>query len=84
MAGVSCTSSTAFEENTRIKVTLDLPPASEDAEPIRIVTEGAVVRCEPLRRGAARRRYQLGIFFLEMPEEARGHLAAFLRDRVPQ
>ncbi len=81
LAGLSCTTSTPFAEMTRLQVTLDLPEPRNMGPASRVQLSGAVVRCVPMRRGNARRRYEVGVFFDQMDEAVQGKLTAFLRSR---
>ena len=82
LAGVGCTSRQDLAEMTKVAVVLELPVDPANAEDrLRMDLQGVVVRCRPLRRGAARRKYELAIYFPELSEEQREQLTTFIQKR---
>lgn len=82
-AGLACTTSRAFPELTQLKVTLDLPPVVPGEGPgLRLEVTAAVVRCQPLRHGTGRRRYEVALFFTDLSETGRAALTELVRSRL--
>lgn len=82
MAGISCTTSQEFDEMAELEVTLTLPALPGDEEgPTELRARAAVVRCAPLRRGTARRRYELALFFTKLTKESEKILQDFIQRR---
>ena len=84
LAGVACTTQVPFEEMAELAITLELPDPEDTARAPELVhARGAVVRCQPARRGTARRRYELALYFTELEPESRTRLDSFIRRRTP-
>jgi len=83
MAGIACTTRQAFSEMADLQVRLELPALpGEEKERRTIEARCAVVRCQPLRRGNARRRFDLALYFTELDEPTKTTLAEFIRTRL--
>src|SRR5262249_28776386 len=82
VAGIACTTSCAYHEMTRVKITLDLEPEKTGAAGFRLEVTGAVVRCRPLRHGTGQRRYEVALYFTDLGDAAREKLAELVRSRV--
>jgi hypothetical protein len=80
VAGLLCTTSRNFPELTLLKVALDLPGDGE--ERLRLELSGAVVRCEPIRHGTGKRRFELALYFTELGAKARQSLEDLVRRRL--
>jgi hypothetical protein len=78
----ACTTSCAYPEMTRVKITLDLEPEKSGAQGFRLEVTGAVVRCRPLRHGTGQRRYEVALYFTDLGDAAREKLAELVRSRV--
>jgi hypothetical protein len=68
---------------TQLMVRLELPPLEsvEEEGPV-LELLGAVVRCQPHRRGSARRRFEVAIYFTDLSDQARQSLEKFIRERL--
>ena len=82
LAGVCCTARSDYAEMTRLKVSIELPLDPQDPkERLQLDVEGVVVRCRPQRRGSARRRFELAIYFPDLKQKDRDMLETFVRCR---
>jgi hypothetical protein len=82
VAGISCTTARRYPEMAQIKITLDLPAANPGEEPLRLEVMGAVVRCQPLRHGTGRRRFEVALYFTDLGDKARAQLEKIVRSRL--
>ncbi len=83
VAGLCCTTERPFPELSRVKIALDLTSgdAKDDAR-LRFELAGAVVRCQPVRHGTGKRRFELALYFIELSEKARISLVDLIRSRL--
>jgi len=83
VAGLCCTTARAFPELSLVKVHLDLPAGGDPAnEHVRLELSGAVVRCDTLRHGTGKRRFEVALYFTELTPKARQTLADLVRQRL--
>jgi len=75
LGGLFCSSSKDYAEMTRLEVQLELP---DPAGPETIAVEAVVVRRKELKSASGEGRFELGLFFTSMSDEARERLARFL------
>ena len=81
VAGLCCTTGRVFPELSLLKIELDLPAGGTDSR-VRLELSGAVVRCEALRHGTGKRRYELALYFTDLSPKARESLAGLVRQRL--
>lgn len=75
LGGLFCSSSHDYAEMTRLEVRLELPdPGGSES----IAVEAVVVRRKELKSTSGDGRYELGLFFTSMSDDARERLARFL------
>ena len=79
LGGLYCTSAADFPEMTRLAVRLMLPakPGNGDATQT-LVVEAVVVRRKELHTNSEPPRYELGLFFTGVSDDARERLSRFL------
>jgi hypothetical protein len=83
VAGLCCTTSRVFPELSLVKIQLDLPSGEDPgAEHVRLELSGAVVRCEPLRHGTGKRRFEVALYFTDLTPKARQSLSDLVRQRL--
>jgi hypothetical protein len=75
MGGLHCSSSRDYPEMTRLAVRLQLP---NGAKVDTLVVQAVVVRRMELASSSGAGRYELGLFFTGMSEQAKERLARFL------
>lgn len=75
LGGLHCSSSQDYPEMTRLAVRLVLPNG-ERHEPLDV--EAVVVRRMELASSAGGQRFELGLFFTGLSDEARARIARFL------
>jgi len=75
LGGLHCSSSKDYPEMTRVAVRLMLP---DGARVDSIDVEAVVVRRMELAAAAGAKRYELGLFFTGLTDDARSRLARFL------
>lgn len=80
MGGLYCTSTTDFAEMTRLAVRLMLPVGGRTDATAPVDLEAVVVRREELPAVNGDRRYDLALFFTNVPTDARDHLRRYLVD----
>lgn len=72
--GLACTSPQAIPEMTLVGLDFTLPGSTEKHQ-----VKGAVVRCEPLKKAeAGGRRFDLAVYFTEMPPTTRAALRNYV------
>lgn len=81
--GILCQSTQELAEMTVVELKLELPRLAEERADTRYELEcrGVVVRCEPVARGNSRRRWDIAIYFTDMPEASRAALERFVQVR---
>lgn len=83
VAGLCCTTARAFPEMTLVKILLDLPAAAgDDAEHVRLELSGAVVRCEALRHGTGKRRFEVALYFTDLTAKSKESLMELVKQRL--
>ncbi len=75
LGGLFCSSNQDYAEMTRLEVRLQLP---DPEGPDTIAVEAVVVRRKELKSTSGDGRYELGLFFTSMSDDARERLARFL------
>jgi len=75
LGGLHCSSSHNYPEMTRLAVRLVLPNG-ERADTLDV--EAVVVRTMELASSAGAKRYELGLFFTGLSDDARARIARFL------
>ena len=75
LGGLHCSSSHNYPEMTRLAVRLALP---NGAQVETLDVEAVVVRSMELASSAGGKRYELGLFFTGLSDDARARLARFL------
>jgi hypothetical protein len=75
MGGLHCSSSHDYPEMTRLAVRLQLPDGNRTET---LDVEAVVVRRTELAAAAGASRFELGLFFTGMTDDAKARLARFL------
>ena len=78
-SGAYCTVTRFIPLMTKLQVRLELPGESASKA---IRCEGVVVRIDPPHPSGARTRYSVAIFFSDLSERDRSHLAHFVHQRL--
>jgi hypothetical protein len=80
-SGAYCIVSRFIPPMTKVQIRLELP-TEQGSRPLRC--QGVIVRIDPPHASPQQRRYQVAIFFNDLSERDRAHLAHFVQQRLPQ
>lgn len=82
MSGLLLQSDRKVPEMTVVHMRLVLPPTAKESRPsFAFEISGAVVRCQAVGRGNAK-KYELAVFLTDMPIETRSALREFIAERL--
>ncbi|MBL8768602.1 MAG: PilZ domain-containing protein [Planctomycetes bacterium] len=82
MSGLLLHSDKKVDEMTMVSMKLVLPSKSGNTSPsVAFDLTGAVVRCQPIGKGKTK-KFELAVYFTDLPRETRGALEEFVRSRL--
>jgi c-di-GMP-binding flagellar brake protein YcgR len=78
-AGAYCLTDQFIAPMTKLQLRLELP---HSPKPVKIECEGVVVRAEPVVQSAQQGQFHIAVYFSEMSERDRAHIARFVQARL--
>jgi hypothetical protein len=82
MSGLLLHADKKVEEMTMVSMKLAMPSKAGNATPsVSFDLTGAVVRCQPIGKGKAK-KFELAVYFTDLPLETRAALDEFVRSRL--
>ena len=81
--GLCCHSHMLIPEMTQVRMAVRLPALPEEEQDHYMLrVQGVVVRCDPVVRTNSRRKWEIGIYFTELDDEARRLLHTYIEGRL--